>query len=358
MTEREPLEELPEMQEKLEMWEIEGAQLRRDLNQPRCARKQPEMENDIELDRLRHDVSRLEQELEFTKRFNDQCRKHDKAMQDLKDMHCAEWKRAAEEAQKQLQSALLQAAMQNRADDAAKKAQEAVQLELNRLNEQVNKNINALQDMLEEQNRVADVIQALRDAQIMVEELNLRPLAPLVASTCNPMVVSASPDTGVDVAAFCLITPPIAPGINRSEMAVASVKFTLQSHDQGWATVGRPGTSSSPPSKQYVEYPSGTYQGSRTWFQAAIIRDSNPDLATMLLGMGVMSNDTLIRQTNPNQVFYSESWHIQHNICASSETRAHVVTWSRLGNGTGSGFLSALAPGDRIAVIARAKVRN
>ncbi|KAF8724746.1 hypothetical protein AX14_008622 [Amanita brunnescens Koide BX004] len=130
-------------------------------------------------------------------------------------------------------------------------------------------------------------------------------------------------------------------------MAVASVKFTLQSHDQGWTT-GTP----------------GIYEDSHTWFQAAIIRNSDPDVATMLLSLGTMTNDTLNRRTNDRDVWYSDSWNIQHNICASSETRTHVVTWSRSstisdeeakerGCGTGGGFLLALIPGDRIAVIAR-----
>lgn len=159
--------------------------MRRDLNQARRVRKQLEMENDIELDslRLRYDVLRLEQELEFTRRLNDQCRKHDKAMQDLKDIQCAEWKRVAEEAQKkQLQSAqttVLQVLVQNRADGAAKKSQEElakVQLDImNRLNEQGNMNTHASQDMPdkhdsdEEQKRVADacpVVHACKDAQI------------------------------------------------------------------------------------------------------------------------------------------------------------------------------------------------
>jgi hypothetical protein len=195
---RELLEE-SEMQKKLEKSETEGAALRRDLNEARLARKQLEMENDIELGRLRNNVSRLEQELEFTKSFNDQGRKHDKAIQDLKDIHCAGWKMAAEEAQKQLQSAL-QVVTKNSADDTAKKA---------------------------------------------------RSLAPLIASTCNSMVVSPT-SVGGAAFKFCLITPPIAPGIDKSEMAIASVKFTIQSHDQGW-TMGQPGTSSSLPSKQQVE---------------------------------------------------------------------------------------------------------
>jgi hypothetical protein len=109
------------MQKKLEKWETEGAALRLDLNQARRVWKQLGTENDIELDslRLRYDVLGLEQELECTKRL-------DKAMQGLEDIQCAEWKRVAEEAQKQLQSAqtaLLQVVLhtQNRADDTAKK---------------------------------------------------------------------------------------------------------------------------------------------------------------------------------------------------------------------------------------------
>ena len=105
-------------------------------------------------------------------------------MQDLKDIQCVEWKRVAEEAQKQLQlqsaqTTVLQVLMQNRADDAAKKSQEElvkVQLDIvNRLNERGNMNTRASQDMPdkhdsdEEQKRVADacpVVHACKDAQI------------------------------------------------------------------------------------------------------------------------------------------------------------------------------------------------
>jgi len=182
--------------------------------------------------------------------------------------------------------------------------------------------------------------------KIKLERSKIRPLAPLIAENSNSIVVNASA-AGGDAAAFCLITPPIAPGIDKSEMAFASVKFTLHSHDQGkWGFSG------------------STYHGSHTWFQAAIIRDSNPDVASMLLNMGTMRNDTLSRQTN--YVMDSEGWHLQYNICSSSKTRTHTVAWTlsstinkgesnERGCGTGYGFLSALAPGDRIAVIARAK---
>ena len=153
--------------------------------------------------------------------------------------------------------------------DLAKKSQEElvkVQLDIvNRLNERGNMNTHASQDMPdkhdsdEEQKRVADacpVVHACKDAQIranLTELKKMQPsLAPLTVAISNSRVVSASP-MGVDAAAFYLITPPIAPGIEKSEMAVASVKFTIQSHDQGWTT-GQPGTSSSLPSKRQVEY--------------------------------------------------------------------------------------------------------
>ena len=85
--------------------------------------------------------------------------------------------------------------------------------------------------------------------------------------------------------------------------------------------------------------------------------------------MGTMSNETLSRQLNHRDIWYSEGWEIQRNIAQSYESKTHVVTWSRSGTiseveanrrgcGTGAGFLLALIPGDRIAVIARAMVRN
>ncbi|KAF8724747.1 hypothetical protein AX14_008623 [Amanita brunnescens Koide BX004] len=91
-------EEQAEMQKRLEKLNAERAELRRSLDEERSAREQ--LENDIKLERLRNDASesRLQLELEFAKRFNDQARENDKVMQDLKDAHCAEWKRVAEEA--------------------------------------------------------------------------------------------------------------------------------------------------------------------------------------------------------------------------------------------------------------------
>ncbi|KAF8735855.1 hypothetical protein AX14_001361 [Amanita brunnescens Koide BX004] len=334
-TKRELEDERAEMQKKVEKLEAERAELKWSLDEERSARKQ--LENDVKLLRL---------ELEFSKRFNDQAKENDKAMQDLKDMRCAEWKRAAEEAQKareQLQSVLL--AMQNRAqaDDTAKK---------------VNKNTKALQDIpdkhSEKQKRVVDAYQAAQqvtrgcpnDDEIGEE---LQSLPSLIASNFNGIVVR-SPAVGA-AAAFCLITPPIAPGIDKSDTAlawVASVTFTLQSHDEGSAPRNP-----------------GTYNYSPTFFQAAIIRNSNPDVAIPLLSMGTMSNETLSRQLNHRDIWYSEGWEIQRNIAQSYESKTHVVTWSRSGTiseveanrrgcGTGAGFLLALIPGDRIAVIARA----
>ncbi|KAF8699742.1 hypothetical protein AX14_000905 [Amanita brunnescens Koide BX004] len=296
-------EERMELQKKLAKWETERAELRRGLEEDRSALKQ--LENDAKLERSKNDVLRLQQELDFHKRLDAQGRENDKAMQDLKDMHSAEWKRVAEEARKGCG--------------------------------------------------------VLLSALATTLKTRMQSPAPLIFSNYNRIVVSSSA-ADWDAAAFCLVTPPI----DKSEM-VASVRFTLQSHDQGRADEGKLGTPSSPLSKQPADYPSGTYLGSHTWFQAAIIRDTNPNIAAMLLNMGTISNDTLNRQTK--YAPYSEGWHLQHNICESSQTRTHMVAWSRSGTisegeaikqgcGTGDGFLSALAPGDRIAVIARAKVRN
>ncbi|KAJ7697519.1 hypothetical protein B0H14DRAFT_794051 [Mycena olivaceomarginata] len=64
---------------------------------------------------------------------------------------------------------------------------------------------------------------------------------------------------------------------------------------------------------------------------------------------------------NPAGPSGSKNWEIQRNFCASGEWRRHVVVWNEVGEmlkgtgaGSGEGFIPSLAPGDRIAVIARA----
>jgi hypothetical protein len=66
----------------------------------------------------------------------------------------------------------------------------------------------------------------------------------------------------------------------------------------------------------------------------------------------------------------STRWPIQHNVQVSSAFKCHEVTWTdedsfdevteanaaKRGSGTGRGFLSTLAEGDRVAVVVRARV--
>ncbi|KAJ6474768.1 hypothetical protein C8R45DRAFT_1010564 [Mycena sanguinolenta] len=130
-----------------------------------------------------------------------------------------------------------------------------------------------------------------------------------------------------------LATPPL---VNRGPedvwLKVARVEFTIVSHDQGWCD--EPGLK-------------GTYEG-YTWFAAAIMR---PDPA----------DSPVAHKPNPAGPNGCKSWEIQRNFCASGEWRRHVVVWDEVGEmlkgtgaGSGDGFIPSLAPGDRIAVIARA----
>ncbi|KAJ6491068.1 hypothetical protein C8R45DRAFT_1073703 [Mycena sanguinolenta] len=130
-----------------------------------------------------------------------------------------------------------------------------------------------------------------------------------------------------------LATPPI---VNRGpedvRLKVARVGFAIVSHDQGWCD--EPGLK-------------GTYEG-YTWFAAAIMR---PDAVSSIAH----------EVPNPAGPNGSKNWEIQRNFCASGEWRRHVVVWNEVGEmlkgtgaGTGEGFIPSLAPGDRIAVIARA----
>lgn len=59
-------------------------------------------------------------------------------------------------------------------------------------------------------------------------------------------------------------------------------------------------------------------------------------------------------------------WHVQSNVTATHQVKTHEVIWQHgvieeeatafNGKGSGEGFLGALRPGDRIAIIARAMV--
>ncbi|KAF7351632.1 Ankyrin repeat-containing domain [Mycena sanguinolenta] len=132
---------------------------------------------------------------------------------------------------------------------------------------------------------------------------------------------------------YLATTPIVNRGPEDIRLKVARVEFTIVSHDQGWCD--EPGLK-------------GTYEG-YTWFAAAIMR---PDAA---------NSSVAHEMPNPAGPRGSKNWEIQRNFCASGEWRRHIVAWNEIGEtvkgtgaGTGKGFISSLAPGDRIAVIARA----
>lgn len=128
---------------------------------------------------------------------------------------------------------------------------------------------------------------------------------------------------------------------------VRKVVFRIWSHDQGWG--GDDGLV-------------GNYEGSWTWFEAAIWRcEEQPFLVQRpefsSLSVPATHQDDLYPDT-------SKVWHLQSNIRASAKEALHEVVWtdvddwkvnSETGSGDGRGFVRLLQPGDKIAVIARAR---
>ncbi|KAF7351624.1 hypothetical protein MSAN_01595000 [Mycena sanguinolenta] len=158
------------------------------------------------------------------------------------------------------------------------------------------------------------------------------------AERTDEIAVCASAVFRANASVEYLATAPILNrGPEDARLKVARVAFTIVSHDQGWCD--EPGLK-------------GTYEG-YTWFAAAITR---PDAADSPVAHEVP-------MPNPARPKGSKNWEIQRNFCASGEWRRHVVVWNEVGEtvkgtgagaGTGEGFISSLAPGDRIAVVARA----
>ncbi|KDR72986.1 hypothetical protein GALMADRAFT_142687 [Galerina marginata CBS 339.88] len=184
-----------------------------------------------------------------------------------------------------------------------------------------------------------------------------------------------------------LVTPPLSEwtGLNEGSFKPREIRFKIASHDQGWTT-------------DNVQGYSTQYMGSRTWFEAAIIRDfrqheeekENHNLndvdAFLRISINtrepkITINHNLIKAsrnvraqggavtTVRNPTDNSDVWHIQRNIRASSSDTIHEVVWTGVdpndnldemkckdttGAGRGIGFVRSLQREDRIAVIARA----
>ncbi|KAJ2933022.1 hypothetical protein H1R20_g4075, partial [Candolleomyces eurysporus] len=175
---------------------------------------------------------------------------------------------------------------------------------------------------------------------------------------------------------YCFyITPSLPSPTEGILFKVKKIVFRLWSHDQGWTT----DTTGPEP-----------YSGAKTWFQAAIIRGlgggeiDRPDtVARRIQGSSTQStsasasaeNAALVgafQVPNPSRSG-SKVWHLQRNARAWWEETLHEITWTdqddpekkddvkqfldETGTGLGYGFVRQLAPGDRIAIYARARDR-
>ncbi|KAJ7444609.1 hypothetical protein B0H11DRAFT_439853 [Mycena galericulata] len=180
----------------------------------------------------------------------------------------------------------------------------------------------------------------------------------ILAARDTSMTLPAASSPEHNVARCYLVTPPF-PSIRKlggpgARLRVRRVEFYILSGDQGW--------SSTP---QYH----GTYDGSYTWFEAAIVRPGEPPALRGWRRWALMMGLTRFRQRRPwievkNVAEDSGRWRIQTNRCADKNPLLHTIVWAvdsaepdlkeRNGSGDGAGFIDMLAPGDCISIIARA----
>ncbi|TFK26545.1 hypothetical protein FA15DRAFT_588119 [Coprinopsis marcescibilis] len=172
----------------------------------------------------------------------------------------------------------------------------------------------------------------------------------------------------------CYMVSPSIPTLCTSASSTFKIRrivFKTMSHDQGWCSE----TNFCQP-----------YDGSWTWFEAAIFRglgkigeEENPEE----IAEKVLRNDSNVTDKTedaPFQVRYpqcdpneSGAWPLQKNLRASVVHTTHEVTWryddsltgraessvgklnGLTGSGRGEGFISKLQGGDRIAVIGKTR---
>ncbi|KIK52057.1 hypothetical protein GYMLUDRAFT_50129 [Collybiopsis luxurians FD-317 M1] len=178
-----------------------------------------------------------------------------------------------------------------------------------------------------------------------------------------------------------LISPFIPPreikGVDSRHRRIRKVKFDMESNDQGWG--GEPehrGPFAQGKITLNVEFHTGTYNGSWSWFEAIIFRASaSPcwlDLDSDPFNLGSSFNANDIKELFPEPI--PNGWHIQSNVVASDTPRFHSVSWTEFPEesedihvdptsqkgreGLGHELVQSLEPGDRVMLIAKAKFPN
>ncbi|KAK0234941.1 hypothetical protein EDD85DRAFT_773461, partial [Armillaria nabsnona] len=154
-----------------------------------------------------------------------------------------------------------------------------------------------------------------------------------------------------------IVSPPIPQGVK-----VRAVKFVIESCDQGWG--GEPGH------RGTLDW---TYEGSWTWFEAAIIR-GEPWWLNEVLGRPTdLYRDGLVADVRSaaraaevrSHEEEGSRWHVGVNVTAEGSYKEHTNVWLRTDEGIkqqsmrgllglSHEFVRLLEPGDRVALMARA----
>ncbi|KAK0475766.1 hypothetical protein IW261DRAFT_1340283 [Armillaria novae-zelandiae] len=187
------------------------------------------------------------------------------------------------------------------------------------------------------------------------------------------MGAPAIPTTGTfPKAEWCyFVSPPIP-----QDAKVRSVKFVIESCDQG-SGAPRYACCFSYHFFESHNYPStGTYEGSWTWFEAAIIR-GDPWWISEVLRMpvdlyreGLELPDDVRSAAQATEVRSHEEeddsrWHVGVNVTAQGVYKEHTIVWPRTDEGIkqrsmkglvglSHEFVRLLKPGDRVALMAMA----
>lgn len=194
----------------------------------------------------------------------------------------------------------------------------------------------------------------------------------ITGSRTTSVEVSAHHGNGNDATYNYLVTPPIPFGEANTPTNIKMVRFRLRSCDQGWG--GDPGCTGGAHIINII--PSlrndfqGPYEGSWTWFEAAIYRPMDGETYQSSSAIHLPHTEEITEADMfAARLIQVEKkvWQIQRNQRASSTVRDHEVIWMGEGmqvdyddhgdgRGRGEGFLRSLLAGDRISVLARARV--
>ena len=214
-------------------------------------------------------------------------------------------------------------------------------------------------------------------AELVLDIMELADYYPtFVAERADSITVRADQHTRRDYcsALLYLVSPPLPDSKEGESWKAKKVVWVIKGHDQGWGGEHPGWLPHGQLRHRLLTLPiaSGTFHGAYSWYEACIFRprpgeETADDLEYLDTHNLYRKPEDVGANIHWDLVPNGDSfvWLVQSNRVARSDFEQHVIEWrageildaadaEEHGHGTGTGFVEALRPGDRVGLWVRA----